>query len=147
MTNAPTSISLAAELELYRKISVAEAAKLNNTSEFTFRRRFSHLICQVGERRQAVTLADAINLPPPPQELAMLRKVRAKAQRAVPVPFPHETERVDPEADPFNRNTTQSSAPAKRATRETPIQMSKTDIAIASAPQGLANSRTNHSHR
>jgi hypothetical protein len=49
-----------------RKISVRAAAELNDISEDTFRRRHSHLIKQVGPRRQAVELGDAIDLPAAP---------------------------------------------------------------------------------
>jgi hypothetical protein len=51
-------------LELRRKIPVREAAELNSVSEATFRRHYGHLIRDVGARRQAVELGDAINLPP-----------------------------------------------------------------------------------
>jgi hypothetical protein len=52
-------------LELRKKISVADAAEWNAMHPATFRRHHSHLIIRVGARRQAVTLADAIDLPPP----------------------------------------------------------------------------------
>jgi hypothetical protein len=48
------------ELEPLRKISVAMAAELNDLSEDTFRRRFSHLIKQISPRSQAVDLSDAL---------------------------------------------------------------------------------------
>jgi hypothetical protein len=47
-------------LALRRKISVKEAADLNNLSEDTFRRHYRHLIKDVSERRQAVELGDAL---------------------------------------------------------------------------------------
>lgn len=53
-------------LELKRKISVPAAAALNDISRDTFERRYGHLIRKVSPRRTAVTLADAIDLPPPP---------------------------------------------------------------------------------
>ena len=51
-------------LELKRKISVPEAAALNNLSPDTFARTYPHLIKKVSPRRNAVELGDAINLPP-----------------------------------------------------------------------------------
>jgi hypothetical protein len=51
-------------LELKRKISVPEAAALNNLSPDTFTRTYPHLIKKVSPRRNAVELGDAINLPP-----------------------------------------------------------------------------------
>jgi hypothetical protein len=48
------------DLAARRKISVGEAAELNNVSEDTFRRRFKHLIKQISPNRQAVDLADAL---------------------------------------------------------------------------------------
>ena len=47
-------------LVLRRKISVREAAELNNVSEDTFRRRHPDLIKKVSPRRDAVTLGDAL---------------------------------------------------------------------------------------
>jgi hypothetical protein len=55
-----TDFELAAMLARRRKISVREAAELNDVSEDTFRRRYSHLIKQVSPRRQAVELDDAL---------------------------------------------------------------------------------------
>jgi len=52
-------------LELKQKISLAEAAKLNGVSPATFRRAYPHLFHRIGKRRLAITLADALNLPPP----------------------------------------------------------------------------------
>jgi hypothetical protein len=51
-------------LELQRKISIQESARLNDVSAGTFRRHYSHLIRKVGLRRDVVTLRDAITLPP-----------------------------------------------------------------------------------
>jgi hypothetical protein len=50
-------------LELKRKISVPEAAALNNLSPDTFTRTYPHLIKKVSPRRNAVELGDALNLP------------------------------------------------------------------------------------
>jgi hypothetical protein len=62
---AATSSRLAAtSLERERKIAVREAAALNDVSEATFRRHYSHLIRKIGLRRDVVTLGDAITLPP-----------------------------------------------------------------------------------
>jgi hypothetical protein len=47
-------------LELRKKISVRKAAELNDISEDTFRRRFSHLIKKISPRRDAVELGDAL---------------------------------------------------------------------------------------
>jgi hypothetical protein len=47
-------------LELRRKISVKEAAELNDVSEDTFRRRYPHLIKKISTRRDAVELRDAL---------------------------------------------------------------------------------------
>jgi hypothetical protein len=47
-------------LKLKKKISVKEAAELNNISEDTFRRRYRHLIKQVSPKRDAVVLGDAL---------------------------------------------------------------------------------------
>ena len=49
-------------LALRRKISVKEAAELNNVSEDTFRRRHPHLIKKVSTRRDAVELGDALEV-------------------------------------------------------------------------------------
>jgi hypothetical protein len=46
-----------------QKISVKEAAELNNVSEASFRRHHSDLIKQVSPNRQAVDLGDAYTLP------------------------------------------------------------------------------------
>jgi hypothetical protein len=47
-------------LALRRKISVKEAAELNDVSEDTFRRRYQHLIRKISPRRDAVELGDAL---------------------------------------------------------------------------------------
>jgi hypothetical protein len=47
-------------LALKRKISVKEAAELNNMSEDSFRRHHSHLIMKVSPRRDTVVLGDAL---------------------------------------------------------------------------------------
>ena len=53
-------------LELKRKISVREAAALNDLSEDTFRRRYGYLIRKISPRRTVVELGDALALPPRP---------------------------------------------------------------------------------
>jgi hypothetical protein len=55
-----TDLTLAGELARRRKISVREAAELNNISVDTFRRRHANLIKQISPRRQAVALEDAL---------------------------------------------------------------------------------------
>jgi hypothetical protein len=62
----PASITGLSPLELARKISVAEAAAHNAVHIGTFKKNFPHLIKRIGRRRLAVTLYDAIVLPPPP---------------------------------------------------------------------------------
>jgi hypothetical protein len=52
-------------IELMVKISVAEAAARNGVHIDTFKKNFPHLIRKIGKRRLAVTLYDAIVLPPP----------------------------------------------------------------------------------
>jgi hypothetical protein len=52
------------DLNLKRKISVKEAAELNNISEDSFRRHYRHLILQITPNRTAVELGAAIALPP-----------------------------------------------------------------------------------
>lgn len=47
-------------LALKRKVSVAEAARINNISVDTFKRRYRHLIVKVSPRRDAVELRDAL---------------------------------------------------------------------------------------
>jgi hypothetical protein len=62
-----TKIPELGALELRKKISLDEAARLNGVSPATFRRAYPHLFHRIGKRRLAITLADAINLPPPPR--------------------------------------------------------------------------------
>jgi hypothetical protein len=57
--------SLTRWLALRKKIPVKEAAALNDLSEDSFRRHHSHLIKQVGPRRDAVELGDAIAIGKP----------------------------------------------------------------------------------
>jgi hypothetical protein len=66
-TTTTTKIPELGALELRQRISLVEAAKLNNVSPATFRRTYGHLFQRIGKRRLAITLADAINLPPPPR--------------------------------------------------------------------------------
>jgi len=47
-------------LDLRKKISVREAARLNSMCEATFRKYHSNLIKQLSPRRQAVQLGDAL---------------------------------------------------------------------------------------
>ena len=47
-------------LALRKKVSVKEAAALNNIHEDTFRRNYGHLIKKVSPRRDAVELGDAL---------------------------------------------------------------------------------------
>jgi hypothetical protein len=54
-------------IERRRKISVAEAARLANLSEGSFRKHFAHLIRKIGPRRDVVELGHALDLPPPPR--------------------------------------------------------------------------------
>jgi hypothetical protein len=49
-------------LALRKKIRVAEAAKLCDLSEDSFRRHYRHLIHKITPRRDVVTLADALNV-------------------------------------------------------------------------------------
>jgi hypothetical protein len=56
------------ELELRRRIKVRDAAELNDMSEASFRRHYSHLITKMTERRDGVTLGDALTLPPPSED-------------------------------------------------------------------------------
>jgi hypothetical protein len=58
-------IELPPEILKRRKISVPAAAKLNDLSARTFRRKYRHLIKQVSERRQAVDLDDALAIGEP----------------------------------------------------------------------------------
>ena len=59
-------------LELRRKVSVKEAARINNVSVDTFKRRYPHLIKKISPRRDAVELGDALAIgqpkaPEPPE--------------------------------------------------------------------------------
>jgi hypothetical protein len=56
------------ELDLRRKIRPKHAAELNDMSEASFRRHYSHLIFKMTERRDGVTLGDALTLPPPSED-------------------------------------------------------------------------------
>jgi hypothetical protein len=47
-------------IELERRVSVPEAARLRGISEDSFRRHYAHVIEQVSPRRQAVKLKHAI---------------------------------------------------------------------------------------
>jgi len=51
-------------LNLKQKVSVKKAAELNDISEDSFRRHYSHLIRQITPRRGVVELGDAYALPP-----------------------------------------------------------------------------------
>jgi hypothetical protein len=57
---APTITGTPTALDLQRKISVKEAAALNNVSEDTFKRHYSHLIKKISPRRAVVALSDAL---------------------------------------------------------------------------------------
>jgi hypothetical protein len=61
----PTRIAGLTPLELAQKIPVAAAAAHNGVHVDTFKKNFPHLIRKIGKRRLAVTLYDAIVLPPP----------------------------------------------------------------------------------
>jgi ribosomal protein L9 len=61
----PVSIAGLSPLELVQKISVADAAAHNGVHIDTFKKNLPHLIKRIGKRRLAVTLYDAIVLPPP----------------------------------------------------------------------------------
>lgn len=52
-------------LALKQKIPVKKAAALNDMSEDSFRRHYSHLIKQVSPRRDAVELGDALAIGTP----------------------------------------------------------------------------------
>ena len=49
-------------LALKQKIPVKKAAALNDMSEGSFRRHYSHLIKKVSPRRDAVVLGDALEI-------------------------------------------------------------------------------------
>jgi hypothetical protein len=53
-------------LELAKLIPVRDAAALNGVHEDTFTKNYRHLIRKVGPRKSAVTLRDALELPPAP---------------------------------------------------------------------------------
>jgi hypothetical protein len=61
----PTSIAGLTPLELARKIPLADAAAHNSVHVDTFKKNYSHLLKRIGKRRLAVTVYDAIMLPPP----------------------------------------------------------------------------------
>ena len=52
-------------LALKQKIPVKKAAALNDMSEDSFRRHYSHLIKQISPRRDAVELGDALAIGTP----------------------------------------------------------------------------------
>jgi hypothetical protein len=52
-------------LALKKKVSVSDAAAINDVHPATFKRHYAHLIKKIGKRREVVELGDAINLPPP----------------------------------------------------------------------------------
>ena len=56
----PTIAGAPTVLDLERKISVREAAALNNISEDTFHRHYRHLVKQISPRRGVVRLGDAL---------------------------------------------------------------------------------------
>jgi hypothetical protein len=58
----PTIVGAPTVLDLERKISVREAAALNNISEDTFHRHYRHLVKQISPRRGVVRLGDALAL-------------------------------------------------------------------------------------
>jgi hypothetical protein len=61
----PISVAGLTPLELARKIPLADAAAHNGIHIDTFKKNFPHLIRRIGKRRLAVTVYDAIVLPPP----------------------------------------------------------------------------------
>jgi hypothetical protein len=58
----PTIVGPPTAIDLERKISVLEAATLNNLSVDTFYRHHRHLIKQISPRRSVVRLGDALAL-------------------------------------------------------------------------------------
>jgi hypothetical protein len=50
-------------LELLKKVSIKEAAAMNDLSPDVFRRHYGHLVKKISPRRCAVTIHDAITLP------------------------------------------------------------------------------------
>jgi len=57
-----STIPLPEAVALRRKISVAEAASINDIHEDTFRKHFPHLIKRVGPRLERVELGDALSI-------------------------------------------------------------------------------------
>jgi hypothetical protein len=64
----PTCITGLSPMELARRIPLADAAAHNGVHPQTFRKNYPHLIKKVGQRRDFVTVYDAIMLPPPAAE-------------------------------------------------------------------------------
>jgi hypothetical protein len=56
------------ELDLRRKVKVKHAAAVNDLSEASFRRHYSHLIEKITARRDGVMLLNALTLPPPQED-------------------------------------------------------------------------------
>jgi hypothetical protein len=61
----PAAVSALTPIELAQKIPVADAAARNGVHVDTFKKNYPHLLKRIGKRRLAVTLYDAIMLPPP----------------------------------------------------------------------------------
>lgn len=59
-TTTPLALASLSPIERKRKISVQEAAALNDIHESTFRRHYSHLIRKISPRRDVVELGDAL---------------------------------------------------------------------------------------
>jgi hypothetical protein len=75
MTNdQPSSSTEISAIERHRRIPIREAARPAGLSEYMFKRYYRHLIHRISERRVAVRLGDAIDLPPPPQPQPKGRK-------------------------------------------------------------------------
>jgi hypothetical protein len=55
-------LELSEKAERRKKIPVADAAKIVNMSENTFRRHYAHLIKQLSPGIQAVTLGDVLDI-------------------------------------------------------------------------------------
>jgi hypothetical protein len=68
MKTAPTKSPLddLSPIERLKKISVKEAAALNNVSPDNFKKHYGHLIKKITPRRAVVGLVDAVTLPPKP---------------------------------------------------------------------------------
>jgi hypothetical protein len=62
MANTPQTADTPAlsAIELERRVSVPEAARIKGISEDSFRRHYAHVIEQVSPRRQAVKIKHAI---------------------------------------------------------------------------------------